>query len=284
MTLIAGAFTPSVVLAVARTLGLLDEHGLDVVEVPVTSSPDQFRALLAGAIDIAFTSPDNVPAYRFSPRNPLGGTADVRIVAALDRGTGLALYGRPGLELRGAVLGVDVPTSGFALAMYAVTDSLGVAREEYELVALGSTPRRREALPAGKCDATLLNAGNDLLAERAGFVPLARVADVCAPYLGSVLAVAGTGRVAEARAQAAALRRTASLVLSGAADEETRTAAMRILGLDRALAIRYLDRLKNPREGLIEDDDYAGLATVTDLRRRYLPEADVADWSSGMVD
>ncbi|MDT4989067.1 MAG: hypothetical protein QOI74_3161, partial [Micromonosporaceae bacterium] len=194
-----GAFSPSVLLRVARRTGRLDGPGLVVDETPVTSSVAQFRALLAGALDAVLTSPDNVIAYRYDVDNPLGRTADVRIVAAVDRGLGLALYGQPGLidptALRGATIGVDVATSGYAFAMYAAAESVGLHRDEYALLALGSTPRRLDALLVGTCAATMLNAGNDLRAEQAGCVALVRVVDVCAPYLGTVLAVAGDAHV-----------------------------------------------------------------------------------------
>ena len=276
--LVVGTFTPSVLLAVARRVGRLEEHGLQVEEVAVTSSPAQFRSLLAGALDVALTSPDNVLAYRFGPANPLGVVADARIVSTVDRGLGLALYGRPGLDvgeqLRGAALGVDVPTSGFALAMYSLTESLGVGKDEYRLVALGSTPRRLEALLAGSCDATMLNAGNELLAEQAGCVRLARVADVCSPYIGTVLCVAGADHLAEAGRLAHALRRTAVDICTGGADEAVTSAAAAALGLPDDLATRYVDRLKSPDEGLVVDDgvDRAALRTVVALRTRYLPD------------
>jgi ABC-type nitrate/sulfonate/bicarbonate transport system substrate-binding protein len=276
--LVAGVFTPSVLLSVADRLGLLDEHDLVVVEEPVASSPAQFRSLLAGEIDIAFTSPDNVLAYRFSPTNPLGVVADVRIAAAVDRGLGLGLYGRPGLDhpglLRGARVGVDVPTSGFAVALYALGEALGVGPEEYRLVTLGSTPRRLAALLAGECDATMLNAGNELLAERAGCVRLAGVADLGAPYLGSVLAIAGDYRLDAARALGHALRGAARFIHNGRADDVALAAAMSLLDLPEDLAARYVDRLKSPHDGLLAESemDRAGLATIVALRRRYLPE------------
>src|SRR5919107_5281264 len=205
-TLRVGTFTPSVLLSVARRLGVLAEHGLgDVEEVAVQSSPGQFRSLLAGELDVALTSPDNVLAYRFDSANPLGRLCDARIVSAVDRGMGLALYGRPGLDaerLRGATVGVDVPTSGFALALYALAESLGVGRDDYELVTLGSTPQRLRALLAGDCDATMLNAGNELFAEQAGCVVLPLAGEVCAPYLGTVVAVTDPAQLAAARALA----------------------------------------------------------------------------------
>ena len=276
--LVVGTFTPSVLLAVARRVGRLEEHGLQVEEVAVTSSPAQFRSLLAGALDVALTSPDNVLAYRFGPANPLGVVADARIVSTVDRGLGLALYGRPGLDtgeqLRDAVLGVDVPTSGFALAMYALTESLGVDKDEYRLVALGSTPRRLEALLAGSCDATMLNAGNELFAEQAGCVRLARVAEVCSPYVGTVLCVAGADQLAAAGRLARALRRTAVDICAGRADEAAAGAAAAVLGLPDDLATRYVDRLTSPDEGLVVEDavDLAALRTIVALRSRYLPD------------
>jgi ABC-type nitrate/sulfonate/bicarbonate transport system substrate-binding protein len=276
--LVVGAFSPSVLLSVARRTGRLEHSGLEVDEVPVASSPGQFRSLLDGELDVALTSPDNVLAYRFSPGNPLGRLLDARIVAGIDRGMGLALYGRPGIDspeqLRGARLGVDVPTSGFALAMYALADSLGISRDEYELVPLGATPRRRAALLAGDCDATMLNAGNELLAEQHGCTALARVPDVCSPYLGTVLAVTGDARVADAQALAAALVATIDDVLAGRADDVAAREAGERLGLDPDLARQYVDRLRDPAEGLVAGGvvDAEALRTVAALRRTYLPE------------
>jgi ABC-type nitrate/sulfonate/bicarbonate transport system substrate-binding protein len=276
--LVLGAFSPSVLLSVARTTGCLDRHGLEVEEVPVSSSPGQFRSLLDGELDVALTSPDNVLAYRFSPTNPLGRLLDARMVSGIDRGMGLGLYGRPGLDsaegLRGARLGVDVPTSGFALAMYALTESLGIPREDYELVTLGATPRRRAALLAGDCDATMLNAGNELIAEQHGCTALARVRDVCPPYLGTVLAVTGGAQVAGARALAAALVDTVDDVLAGRLDDVAADEAGTRLGLPPELARRYVDRLRDPAEGLVAggEVDAEALGTVAALRRKYLPE------------
>jgi hypothetical protein len=164
--------------------------------------------------------------------------------------------------------------SGFALAMYALTESLGVQRGEYELLALGSTPRRLAALLAGDCDVTMLNAGNELVAEEAGCVRLASVADVCGPYLGTVTAVAGTSRIAEARALGTALAATIADLRSGAADDVAVARAAARLDVSPDVARRYVDRLRDDREGLLPDAavDPAALETVAALRRRFLPE------------
>ncbi len=295
--IVVGSFTPSVLLDLARASGRLAEQDLEVTEVPVASSPAQFRSLLDGELAVALTSPDNVLAYRFNPRNPLGELADVRIVAALDRGMGLGLYSRPGGgpdDLRGGRLGVDVATSGFALALYALADSLGVAREEYDLVNLGSTPKRLEALLAGDCTATMLNAGNELIAEQHGCVRLAGVAELLSPYLGTVVAVAGDTHVPVARRLSDALLRTAAEVVAGGLGGAAAESAGRRLALDDVLAQRYVDRMRDPLDGLVPDGvlDRGALETLVGLRTRYLPtvvdgvevlDAALAD-DSGLVD
>ncbi|MBO0846429.1 MAG: ABC transporter substrate-binding protein [Nocardioides sp.] len=292
-----GTFSPPVVLDLAASSGLLDAAGLDVHEHPVPSSPAQFRSLVTGELHVALTSPDNVLAYRFNPHNPLGELIDARIVGAVDRALGLGLYGRPGLTaagLKGARIGVDVPHSGFALALYALADRLGVPRDEYDLVALGSTPKRLQALLAGGCDATMLNAGNELLAEAAGCVRLAGVTDHFAPYLGTVVAVVGDEHLETGRLLLRALNETCAEIVNGCLDAEAVEAAQRRLGLDEALARRYLARLRSPDEGAVPDGvvDRASLETLVRLRTAYLPEVvdghDVMDAAlaedSGLVD
>lgn len=273
---VLGTFSPSVLLRVARRTGRLHAASLDVEEVPVASSPAQFRALLNGELDAAITSPDNVIAYRFCPDNPLGSTADVTIVSAVDRGLGLGLYARAGTEvqdLRGAVWGVDVPTSGFAFAMYAVGESLGLTQTEYAVSAMGSTPRRLEALLEGRCIATMLNAGNELRAEQAGCVRLARLADVCSPYLGTVLAVLGATPPAPVVELARTLMATAAEVCAGELDDMATQEAAQALDLPLELGARYVRRLKDPAEGLVPDGavDLASLDVLVGLRQRYRP-------------
>ena len=271
-TIQLGTFTPSVLLRVARRTGRLTEAGLEIVESPVASSPAQFAALLDGTLDAVLTSPDNVLAYRYLAANPLGRTGDVHIVSAVDRGMGLALYAN-GSDLAGRTFGVDVPDSGFAFAMYALAESIGLPRSAYQVVALGSTPKRLTALLAGECAATMLNAGNELHAEAAGYKPLARAAEVCRPYLGTVLATRRPLRLAVGTLSAV-LTATATAILAGDLDTMVIQEAGTALGLTPALAARYLDRLTDPDEGLVPDGsvDPAAIRTLVDLRRRYGPE------------
>jgi ABC-type nitrate/sulfonate/bicarbonate transport system substrate-binding protein len=311
-----GVFSPSVLLGVAASPGAPGRAGLSIEEVSVASSAEQFRMLVAGELDAVFTSPDNVIAYRGSSANPLGEAVDVRILAAVDRGLGLSLFRAQdsalhgpeahGSEkhssekhsseqyspeqyssvpsdagLRGGVLAVDAPNTGFAFVAYELMARRGLRRgDDYAVAALGATPLRANALIAGRCAATVLNAGSDLRAEAAGCERLGRAVDLGA-YVGTVLAALG-GRV-EREDTAAALRTLTRSVLATAhelVDGASRPTALALalarerLALDHESASRYVATLANAREGLIPDGrlDSASLDTLLRLRQRYADE------------
>jgi ABC-type nitrate/sulfonate/bicarbonate transport system substrate-binding protein len=271
-----GSFTSSVVLEVARRTGALAAAGLEVFERPVPSSPAQFRALIDGELHVGLTNPDNVLAYRFDPGNPLGERVDARILAGIDRGLGLGVWARPGTsaeDLRGARVGVDVPGSGFALALFTLLERRGLARDDYEVVKLGSTPQRLRALLDGDCAATMLGAGNELTAEAAGCSLVASVRDELSPYLATVVCVVRDEHLEVGHDLAAVLTATAARIVRGDLTSTAVDAAAARLGLEEALAQRYVERLADPGDGLVPDGavDPAALRTVLDLRRHWLP-------------
>ncbi len=266
---------------VAAATGALAAAGLKVDEIPATSSPAQFTALMDGDLDAAITNPDNVVAYRCVPDNPLARTDDVRILAAVDQGLGLGLFAQPGLSssrLRGKTLGVDVPGSGFAFVAYELLSTLGLRRVDYAVTALGSTPRRAQALLSGQCGMTVLNAGNDLVAARAGASCLARASSL-GPYVGAVLAARGRTIERDADALAALIRvllTTAADLVNGDHQDVARTAAARRLNLATEDAEQYVRTLADPHEGLVADGAMSreALGTVIGLRNRHLPRGE----------
>lgn len=272
-----GVFSPSVLLDIARTTGRLSAVGLQVHDVAVASSPAQFTSLRRGDYDAVFTSPDNVLAYRFLPANPLGELLDVEIVAGIDRGLGLCLGVRPGVSdpaiLRGGRLGVDVPNSGFAFVAYALLEEMGLSRDDFDIVALGSTPGRAKALHTGGCDITVLNAGNELSARAHGCTLSADVTSL-GPYLGTVVArMRHAPKPEPVDRLVLALAETAGAIRRGEVDREAAEAAARLLGLAPELAAAHVAILRDPARGLIDDGavDAAALATLVGLRQRFLP-------------
>jgi ABC-type nitrate/sulfonate/bicarbonate transport system substrate-binding protein len=277
-TIRLGTFSPPVLLEVARATGALAAAGLAVEESPATSSSGQFTDLFEGRLDAAFTNPDNVIAYRCVPDNPLGRIGDVRILGAVDRGLGLALFAGSGIPPRGGTLGVDVPGSGFAFIGYELLARAGLSRDvDYQVEALGATPRRARALIDGAIDCTVLNAGNDLLAEAHGAVRIASVTSI-GPYVGTVLAATGDSVARNGEALSALLdvvAATAQALIAGQHVAIALAAIERRLGLSGAAALRHLDILTDAAQGLVPDGVLTSedLSTAVGLRNRHAGSA-----------
>jgi hypothetical protein len=278
-----GTFTKSLLIHLANESGVFAEAGLDVRESSVTSSPAQFSSLVAGELDIAITSPDNVIAYRFLAQNPLGQLIPVEIISAVDRGLGLSLCLAPSVkaldEVRGRVVGVDVANSGFAFVAYELLRRSGLQRRDYETEVLGSTPRRTTALIANQCAATILNAGNELRAVRANCTLVSSVAEL-GPYLGTVIAAvhSDSTTVLDARRRfAEVMLATSQRILAGGAQSDVVGAAMSILDLSEDDARAHYACLRDKANGLVVGGivDRASIATLLALRQRYLPSGDL---------
>lgn len=273
-----GYFSRSIVLRVGRDRGYFEEAGLEILDEPVPSSPAQFRALLAGEYDLVLTSPDNVAAYRLSESNPLGLRSDVRMLLGIDRGLGLSIMSTSAVrdieDIRGRAVAVDVPQSGFALAMFRVLQQRGLRRDEdFSVVSLGSTPGRADSLIAGKCEVTLLNAGHDIRAELAGCRRLLRIAEVLSPYIGTVLAATGpwlAENMGVTQRFVDSWRRATAVVLDNTNKQEMMQLLADELRLDGTGPELAYQTLLDDREGLIPDSriDIPGLQTILQTRAK----------------
>lgn len=274
-TLTVGTFTKSILIEIARKTGYLASAHLEVIEVSVSSSPAQFQALESREINLAITSPDNVLAYRYLERNPLGRKLDVRILGAIDRGLGLSLCYSPNFLSTPLIFGVDVPTSGFAFVGYELLAKRGVEYGSYEVMALGSTPMRAVALIDGVVSATVLNAGNELRALSQRAVKVGDVSEI-GPYIGTVFS--SLGRPSDdVRALQELLSQVVTEILNGEHEELVVDAASRNLDITRELAAEHHKIMLDPTHGLIRsgDLDPASLETIIELRNKYLPSAEL---------
>lgn len=274
-----GTFTPSLLIDLARSSGELRRAGLDVHESLVPSSPAQFASLEVGEFDVVFTSPDNVIAYHFLSANPLQRRIPLQIICGIDRGLGLSLCASAAItdteDLRGKVLGVDVPQSGFAFVAYALLDRAGLRPGDYAIEALGSTPRRAEALITGKCAVTILNAGNELRAVGAGCSIVSPVTDL-GPYFGTVLATRAGDETSLKEVNlrfADALLETTREIIAGEREADVIEAAVRLLNLTEPDARDHYECLRNPTTGFVASGriDRASITTLVELRRSFSP-------------
>jgi ABC-type nitrate/sulfonate/bicarbonate transport system substrate-binding protein len=268
-----GIFSANVVAAWAEQHGVFAAHGLAVDQVPVASSPAQFASLMAGEFDAVLTSPDNVATYVLNAHNPLGRRLDLRILRAVDRGSRLSLVGAPGIarvtDLAGRRFAVDVPTSGFAFVGFALLRTAGLeAGRDYEVVTAGATPRRRQLLADGAFEATLLNAGHEARAVRAGARVLGVVSDVVRPYLGTVLATRADVDTPAVRALLAAWDDAERAVL----DPQRRTDVLALLAeqpdTDDETAQQMYDTLLDPLHGICAGGEVEPAAFEAVLRLR----------------
>lgn len=268
-----GVFSPSSVIVLGTELGVFESAGIDLTVSRVVSSVSAFTALVNRDLDVLVTSPDNVLAYRLNTSNPLGGLVEVQVLAGVDLGLGLSLLEAPSArqDLGRLRLGVDAPRTGFAVAAYSLLVAVGRAAESYDIVELGTTPARREALVDGRCDVTMLNAGHDEAAEALGCKRLLRVSEQLGPYLGSVLAGLeswGDERGDRLRRLLDAWEQASRAVVDVAIGPELTARLQTMLVCDVVAAERAAETLRSRTEGLLLDGqiDLAALQTVIDLR------------------
>jgi ABC-type nitrate/sulfonate/bicarbonate transport system substrate-binding protein len=272
-TLRLGIFSANVVANWAEEHGVFAEHGLAVEQLPVASSPQQFASLMDGEYDVVLTSPDNVATYVLNKANPLGRRLDLEILRAVDRGSRLSLVAGPGIEqatdLTGRRFAVDVPTSGFAYVGFALLRRAGLEPgRDYEVVTAGATPRRRKLLTEGQFEATLLNAGHEARAVRAGAHVLGVVSDVVEPYLGSVLATRAGVDTAAVRALLGAWDDAERAVAAPGHREDVLALLAAQPDTDRDIAEQMYGTLLDPVHGICAggDVDPAALEAVLRLR------------------
>ena len=173
-------------LYVAIHEGYFADRGLVIDLTFTTGSAAQLAGLMRGEYDLIQTAPDNVINYATQP-----GAFDVdpatapEIVMALGGSVGpLSVYARSGVagidDLRGTTLGVDNPSSGFALVLRDLLQRQGLALDrDYKFAVAGATHARCDALLAGSIAATVLYAPFDLRAADHG---CARLASSSAAY------------------------------------------------------------------------------------------------------
>lgn len=266
-------------LWVAQEEGFFAREGLEVTVTPTPNSMAQMQGLASGRHDIAFSTIDNVIAYTEGQGEvTLPEPADFVAVFGAQFGA-VRLVARPGItrieDLRGRKVGVDAATTGYAFVLYRLLEDAGLRRGDYEVVKVGGTAARAEALMAGAIDATILTSPLEIEPEARGCV---RLADAV-PRLGPYQAVSGVTRRAWAREHETTLVRFIRAYV--AALEWLRVES----NLDGAVALyrRHLPTaseaaarkawsiLVKSGEGFQREArlDMQGIATVLALRSRY---------------
>lgn len=176
-------------LYVAMREGYFAARDLTVELSFTTGSAAQLAGLARGDYDLVQTAPDNVINYESQPAafgmDP-ATAPHIAMVLGGSIGT-LSVFARRGIPdaggLRGATLGVDNPTSGFAIVLRDLLQRQGLVLDrDYTFSVAGGTHVRCDELLAGTIAGTVLYSPFDMRAAEQGCALLASSADTYAAY------------------------------------------------------------------------------------------------------
>jgi ABC-type nitrate/sulfonate/bicarbonate transport system substrate-binding protein len=270
-------------LIVAREQGIFALHGLEVEISYTPGSKPQLSGLARGEYELIQTAPDNVVNFdNNSAAFGIDPVAAPRILMLFGGNTGpLSLYAQTAVttfeELRGMALGVDNPTSGFALVLRDLLARNGLELErDYTFTVAGGTSARLEALQRKAIAATILYAPFDLIAAEQGYSRLAVSTEQYPAYAS--LATAGTAPWIEAQSEIV-IRYIAALrqVLRWTYSPANGTAVQELISQEPSLGVpaplapqayhAFIDPITGfGKEGLLDE---AGVHQVIKLREVY---------------
>lgn len=278
---------PNLPIFVAQAKGLFEKNDLTVNMTTTPSSAFQAENLASGKFQIAGTAFDNVVAYQEGqgavklPTTPdffafMGATqVELAFVTAPD----IANYS----DLKGKSLALDALSTGFAFVLYEMLEKNGLTKKDYEMVAVGATPQRWEAVKAGTHVGTLTIEPFTSIARNQGFKVLDTSSNLLDAYQGGSFAASR----AWAKANPDALKAFIKGYLAGlewTLDPANREEATKIL-LERMPEIKppvagaVMNSLLSPRSGLTPKGAMLmdGVKTVLALRSKYGTGATLTD-------
>ena len=154
-----GYFVTSATDVLCQQFGLYTAVNLNVTSLAVPNSVAAYQSLQSGQYNVLAGSFDNTLNYdvNYAPQFPLNFT----VIGGADVGAGLGLWSLSGIttpqQLKGAVIGIDAPTSGFVYVLQKLLAVYGLqVGRDFTYVKLGSTPNRLAAIQAGTINATIL--------------------------------------------------------------------------------------------------------------------------------
>jgi ABC-type nitrate/sulfonate/bicarbonate transport system substrate-binding protein len=180
-----GTFNKDAAILAAEARGFLKAENIRIELDIVTDSPTLLRNLIGGGYDLILNNADNVIAWaegQGADPTPndfvifLGGHQGLKQkLVALSSVNGFA-------DLKGKVLAVDAPTTGFAIVMIFILQRHGLElNRDYTLKMFGNTTKRADALDRGEAWAGMMGMSDDEITKH-GFKVLARAEDYVAHY------------------------------------------------------------------------------------------------------
>jgi ABC-type nitrate/sulfonate/bicarbonate transport system substrate-binding protein len=270
-------------LYVARQQGFFVQQGLHIDLTYTAGSIPQLAGLVREEYQLIQTAPDNVINVDNNPSAfGLDRATAPHVIMLLGGSVGpLSIFAQRDItsfdHLRGSILGVDNPTSGFAVVLRDILARNGLLLDrDFTFTIVGGTSDRLVSLKRGTVAATILYAPFDVLATRAGFNQIAISTDYYPAYAS--LATAGIHswieqHHEEVTSYITAYHRALRWIYdpAHAIDVQVMMQNEPSLGLDASLTSYIYAAFVDPRTGFGHQArlDNAGLQQVIDLRATY---------------
>jgi ABC-type nitrate/sulfonate/bicarbonate transport system substrate-binding protein len=175
-----GLFNKDAAIIAAQDKGFLKKENIRIEIDTVTNSPTLLRNLISRKYDLILNNADNVIAWAEGqgedpPKNDfvifMGGSRGVnqKLVVTND------INDYP--DLKGKVLAVDAPTTGYAIVGVYILKKNGLElNRDYTFKAFGNTQKRAEAMSRGEASGAMMSLHDEEIKKR-GFKVLARSED-----------------------------------------------------------------------------------------------------------
>lgn len=172
-----GTFNRDAVILAAEERGFLKAENIRAEMNQVTDSPTLLRNLISGRYDMILNNADNVIAWA-EGQGADPKPNDFVIFMGGSQGINQKLVVLPSVndfnDLKGKVLAVDAPTTGYAIVMVHILKKNGLElNRDYTFKSFGNTPKRAEAMSRVEAWGAMMNMPDDEIQKR-GFKLLAR--------------------------------------------------------------------------------------------------------------
>jgi ABC-type nitrate/sulfonate/bicarbonate transport system substrate-binding protein len=262
---------------VAIDKGFFLKEGLKVTQDVTHGSKEQMQDIMAGKYQFASTAFDNIVAYTEGQGTDKFADYDVVAIAGVHSGMN-TLVARPEIkkysDLKGKVVAVDSPTSGYATVLYQIVkDKAGLEKDkDYTTLSVGGTGARVKSLKDGTGHVAMISSPSDMQLKDEGFTILGDAATEIGEFQGSAYAVRKSYAKDHPKEVDAFLRGIVAATDYFFSDKAGTVEVLksRIKGLSDADAGKLYDRLTGPG-GLNKRAtlNTKGIETVLKLRTLY---------------
>lgn len=264
---------------IAQDKGLFEKEGLKVERVTTRGSTQQFIDLMEGKFQFASTAFDNIVAYAEGKGATKFENFDVVGILGVHSGMNTVVSApalKNWIDIRGKTVSVDAVGSGYATVLYQILENKGIKRNDFNILAVGSTQERMKTLRDGRAQMAVISSPEDIYLQRDGFNILGDAAGEIGDYQGSAYAVRRSYAQQNPQIVLAFARAIMNAHNALRADEKLALEVLRarVKEMPESDAVALVARMRGPH-GFFPDAALSkkGIENVFKLRATYTGEA-----------